>query len=110
MTLVGMTTAPEVFLAREAELCYTTMAHVTDYDVWHTSEEPVTVEMVVEILNKNTQVAQESLRNLVRLLPAERPCACSTALASALITRHSDIPADARERTALLTQKYLNKT
>ena len=59
MSIIGMTASPEVFLAREAEICYATMAHVTDYDVWHISEAPVTVEMVIETLNKNTALAQE---------------------------------------------------
>src|SRR3990172_10532452 len=64
MSLVGMTTSPEAFLAREAEMCYACMAHVTDYDVWHMSEAPVTVEMVIRILNKNTEVAQQAIAKL----------------------------------------------
>ena len=59
MSIIGMTASPEAFLAREAEMCYSTMAHVTDYDVWHVSEAPVSVEMVIQTLNKNTEVAQE---------------------------------------------------
>jgi 5'-methylthioadenosine phosphorylase len=108
MTLIGMTTTPEVFLAREAELCYSTMAHVTDYDVWHTSAEPVTVEMVIDTLNQNTRVAQEAVRNLVRSLPDERLCACGSALGSALITNPTSIIAETRQRTALFTDKYLS--
>lgn len=110
MTLIGMTACPEVFLAREAELCYAVMAHVTDYDVWHTSEEPVTVEMVIEILNKNTQVAQQAIRNLVRILPEERPCPCPTALANALITDPQKVPAQTRQKLGLLVDKYLQKS
>jgi 5'-methylthioadenosine phosphorylase len=102
-----MTTSPEVFLAREAEICYAVMAHVTDYDVWHVSEEPVTVERVIEILNQNTQLAQQAVRNLVRQLPPERPCDCSSALATALITRPEAIPAETRARLSLLVNKYL---
>jgi 5'-methylthioadenosine phosphorylase len=64
MSLIGMTASPEAFLAREAELCYAVMAHVTDYDVWHVSESPVTVEMVIQTLNKNTLVAQEPFETL----------------------------------------------
>ncbi len=60
MSLVGMTAAPEAFLAREAEMCYATMAHVTDFDCWHVSEEAVTVEMVVNTLQKNTRTAQKA--------------------------------------------------
>ncbi len=62
MSIIGMTASPEAFLAREAEICYATMAHVTDYDVWHVSEAPVTVEMVIQTLNKNTATAQEAVR------------------------------------------------
>ncbi len=86
MSIIGMTTSPEAFLAREAEMCYAVMAHVTDYDVWHTSEEPVTVEMVIEILHRNTQIAQDAVRHLANGLAAERSCDCGSALASALIT------------------------
>jgi 5'-methylthioadenosine phosphorylase len=107
MSIIGMTTSPEVFLAREAEICYAVMAHVTDYDVWHVSEEPVTVERVIEILNQNTQLAQQAVRNLVRQLPPERPCDCSSALATALITRPEAIPAETRARLSLLVNKYL---
>ena len=81
-----MTTSPETFLAREAEMCYTVMAHVTDYDVWHVSEEAVTVEKIVEILNRNTQLAQQAIVNLVRILGTERPCDCDRILANTLIT------------------------
>ena len=65
LSIIGMTTSPEAFLAREAEICYAVMAHVTDYDVWHVSEEPVTVEMVIAVLNKNTEIAQQAIRNIV---------------------------------------------
>ena len=106
MTLIGMTACPEVFLAREAELCYTVMAHVTDYDVWHTSEKPVTVEMVIDILNRNTRVAQEGLRNLVRSLPPERTCGCGSALECAMITNAEAVPAETRDRLRLLIGKY----
>lgn len=108
MSLIGMTTSPEAFLAREAELCYAVMAHVTDYDVWHVSESPVTVEMVIQILNRNTQVAQETIRNLARSLSGQRDCECSQALSSALITRPDMIPPGTRERLDLLIRKYIH--
>lgn len=108
MSIIGMTASPEAFLAREAELCYTTMAHVTDYDVWHESESPVTVEMVIQILNKNTEIAQEAIRNLARELKPERACTCGQALATALITNPKVIPADTRKKLDLLVSKYLN--
>ncbi len=107
MSIIGMTAAPEAFLAREAEMCYAVMAHVTDYDVWHTSEEPVSVERVIEILHRNTQIAQEAVRNLARSLRKERACACNQALANALITEKGRISPEARQRTELLIRKYL---
>ena len=106
MSLIGMTASPEAFLAREAELCYAVMAHVTDYDVWHVSESPVTVEMVIQTLNKNTLVAQEAIRNLARDLSEKRDCDCEQALASALITRRDIIPQSTREKVNLLIKKY----
>lgn len=107
MSLVGMTASPEAFLAREAEMCYASMAHVTDYDVWHVSEQPVTVEMVIEILNRNTQLAQQAVKNLAASLPDERPCDCGQALANALITNPAVVPLETRQRLGLLVDKYL---
>lgn len=108
MSIIGMTASPEAFLAREAEICYSTMAHVTDYDVWHESESPVTVEMVIQTLNKNTTIAQDAIRNLVRGLSKERACDCGQALASALITNPKVIPAETRKKLDLLVGKYLS--
>jgi len=107
MSIIGMTASPEVFLAREAEICYATMAHVTDYDVWHVSEAPVTVEMVIQTLNKNTKIAQEAVRILASNLKDERNCDCEHALANALITRKDVIPAETRQKLDLLVSKYL---
>ena len=107
MSIIGMTASPEAFLAREAEICYATMAHVTDYDVWHVSEAPVTVEMVIQTLNKNTAIAQEAVRLLAGALHAERRCECGHALATALITHKDAIPAETRQKLDLLVNKYL---
>lgn len=112
MSLVGMTASPEVFLAREAEICYTTMAHVTDYDSWHINEAPVTVEMVVQTLIKNTEIAQRSLVRLVDELTSpsanELPkCTCDEALKDAIITNPAYITQAARENIGLLVNKYL---
>jgi 5'-methylthioadenosine phosphorylase len=105
MSIIGMTTSPEAFLAREAEMCYACMAHVTDYDVWHISEAPVTVEMVIRILNQNTAIAQQAIGNLVGI-PAKRDaCECPSALANALITDRAAIPQSAKEKLQLLTGK-----
>lgn len=107
MSVIGMTTSPEAFLAREAEMCYAVMAHVTDYDVWHTSEEPVSVEMVIETLNRNTHVAQDAIRNLARHINPAATCDCSNALQTAIITNPAVIPEDTKERLKLLVGKYL---
>jgi 5'-methylthioadenosine phosphorylase len=107
MSIIGMTTSPEAFLAREAEMCYAVMAHVTDYDVWHISEEPVTVEMVIEILHRNTQIAQQAINNLAEIVQPGEDCTCQHALSSALITEPAAISPQARERLGLLVDKYL---
>jgi len=107
MAIIGMTASPEAFLAREAEICYATMAHVTDYDVWHVSEAPVTVEIVIQTLHKNTALAQEAVRSLARNLKHERRCNCAHALSAALITRKDAIPPETRQKLDLLVHKYL---
>ena len=107
MSIIGMTASPEAFLAREAEICYATMAHVTDYDVWHTSAEPVTVEMVIQTLHKNTEYAQKAIQILAESLDDASNCGCQSALASALITNPDTIPAETRARLDLLVNKYL---
>jgi 5'-methylthioadenosine phosphorylase len=109
MSIVGMTTSPEAFLAREAEMCYTVMAHVTDYDVWHESEESVTVDMVVRTLGRNLKLAQESIALAIdRVAKSERTCQCQNALAQAFITDRRKIPAETLERTRFITGKYLD--
>ena len=108
--IIGMTALPEAKLAREAEICYATIACVTDYDVWHESEASVTVEMVIANLQKNIANAQRVIRAVAGQLPLDRansPCDCSSALANAIITDPAAIPASARERYALLLEKYL---
>jgi 5'-methylthioadenosine phosphorylase len=107
MSIIGMTASPEAFLAREAEICYATMAHVTDYDVWHVSEAPVTVEMVIQTLNKNTALAQEAVRVLARNLKHERECECGRALATAMITHRGAIPPETLQKLNLLVSKYM---
>ena len=107
MSIIGMTASPEAFLAREAELCYAAMAHVTDYDVWHVSESPVTVDKVIETLKHNTALAQAAIRNLARNLKSTRACECGSALANALITDPARVPAATRNKLNLLVSKYL---
>ncbi len=110
MSLVGMTASPEVFLAREAEICYATMAHVTDYDCWHISEEPVTVEMVINTLSHNTAVAQNTLVRMVDLLSEDNgseACECEDALKNAIMTNPAKINQETKARLHLLVDKYL---
>lgn len=107
MSLIGMTASPEAFLAREAEMCYAVMAHVTDYDVWHTSQAPVTVEMVIRTLNKNTQIAQDAIRHLVRRFDPTCTRGCRSALANALITQRDKIPPATLQKLGLFIRKYI---
>jgi 5'-methylthioadenosine phosphorylase len=108
MDIIGMTASPEVFLAREAEMCYTTMAHVTDYDVWHVSEETVTVEMVIRTLLKNVQIAQKTIKNMVDRIDQEKDCGCDHGLKDALITNPKYIDPNKIEELDILVNKYLD--
>lgn len=105
MDIIGMTAIPEAQLAREAEIAYAVMAHVTDYDVWHETEEPVTVEMVIKTLQKNVTVAQEGIRNAVRMLEGRESPAWN-ALKDALMTPPDLVPIETRRKLALLLKKY----
>ncbi len=108
MDLIGMTTCPEAFLAREAGMCYAVMAHVTDYDVWHETEEPVSVEAVIRILQQNTALAQQAIRLLVpRLTAAGRTCDCKDTLATAIITQRDVISEQVKRNLAPIVGKYL---
>ena len=106
--VIGMTNLQEARLAREAELCFATLALVTDYDCWKTDEEPVSVDAVIERLQRNAAVAEKALAGLARsLVDAERGCACGHALDSAIITAPAAIPPATRERLALLVERVL---
>ena len=107
--IIGMTALPEAKLAREAEMCYATLACVTDYDVWHSTEEQVTVELVVANLMKNVAASQEALRRLLPAMTAERPCDCGTALRDAVITARDAIPAEARQKLHPIIGKYIEQ-
>ena len=107
--IIGMTALPEAKLAREAEMCYGTLACVTDYDVWHTTEEQVTVELVVANLMKNVAASQEALRMLLPTLSAERHCDCGSALKDAMITATDAIPLEAKETLQPIIGKYIRK-
>ena len=107
--IIGMTALPEAKLAREAEMCYATLACVTDYDVWHSTEEQVTVELVVANLMKNVAASQEALRRLLPTITSERPCDCGTALRDAVITARDAIPAEARQKLHPIIGKYIEQ-
>jgi 5'-methylthioadenosine phosphorylase len=105
--IIGMTNLQEAKLAREAEICYTTLALVTDYDCWHPGHDAVTVEMVIATLSKNATVAQQIIANAVERLPIDRTCECARALATAMITRLDTVPASTLERLRPIIGKYL---
>ncbi len=104
--IIGMTNLQEAKLAREAEICYATMAMVTDYDCWHESHEAVTVEQVIAVLNQNAANASRVVSAAVAAVPAERDCACASALKYAILTSPAAISAAVHERLDLLLGKY----
>ena len=106
--IIGMTAVPEAQLAREAEICYAAMAHVTDYDVWHETEEPVSVEALIRNLLANAEIVKQAILNLVTLLPADRPCECAHALQTAIITQRDLVPPEVRRKLDPLIGKYLD--
>jgi 5'-methylthioadenosine phosphorylase len=105
--IIGMTNLQEAKLAREAEICYTTIALVTDYDCWHPEHDSVTVEMIVANLVQNATTAQQIIAEAVGRAPAARGCGCGRALAHAIITRPEHVPADLKRALAPLIGKYL---
>jgi len=105
--VIGMTNMPEAKLAREAEMCYATLALVTDYDCWHESKEPVTVEMIIDTLNKNIFRAKEIIRHAIKEIAAERACLCQNALKDAIVTSREYIPVSVRKKLSLIIGKYI---
>src|SRR5262249_131685 len=105
--VIGMTNMPEAKLAREAEICYATMALVTDYDCWHEEEEIVTIEAVIANLMKNVENARHILRSAVRALPISRNCECATAMANGVITNKEFVPAETMKNLELIVGKYI---
>ncbi len=106
---IGMTALPEAKLAREAELCYAMLGAVTDYDVWREGGEDVTVETVVQNLNRNVNIAQAAIRSLLRKSITDRACACSESMANAIITAPDAIPDHRREELGPIVGRHLNK-
>jgi len=107
MDVIGMTNLQEAKLAREAELCYVTVAMVTDYDCWHPHHDSVTVDQIVAVLLKNAENACNVVREAVAAMPKERSCKCGSALAHAILTDRAKIPPAAKERLKLILGKYL---
>jgi 5'-methylthioadenosine phosphorylase len=105
--VIGMTNLQEAKLAREAEICYATMAMVTDYDCWREGHDDVTVDQVIAVLHTNADNASKVVRAAVAAMPTERNCACANALQYAILTDRKAIPAATREKLALLLKKYL---
>lgn len=106
--VIGMTNLTEAKLSREAEICYVTLALVTDYDVWHEAEEEVSVGAIIDILHKNAETAQSLIKTAIAALPAERNCVCSQALEGAIITDKNLITDDIKKKLAPILGKYLN--
>ena len=107
--VIGMTNLPEAWLAREAEICYATIAMATDYDCWHETEEDVSAETVIELLNRNIAISQEIIQRAMTRLPLPRSCACSRALADAFITDRSVVPEAVRKKLEPLIGKYFSE-
>jgi 5'-methylthioadenosine phosphorylase len=105
--VVGMTNVTEAVLAREAEICYATIAMITDYDCWHPEHDAVTGTQILATLNQNALNAQRVLREAVRTMPADRKCKCGSALSSAIFTDPKVIPAETKKRLAAIVGKYL---
>ncbi|MGB8674634.1 MAG: S-methyl-5'-thioadenosine phosphorylase [Candidatus Acidiferrales bacterium] len=105
--VIGMTNLTEAKLAREAELCYATLAMITDYDCWHPQHDSVSVAEIIGNLGKNAENAQRVIREVIRDLPAERSCKCGAALAHAILTDRKTISAAAKRRLAPIAAKYL---
>jgi len=105
--VIGMTNLQEAKLAREAEICYATLALVTDYDVWHETEEDVSVEAVVRILRQNVETAKQLIATAVPQIPEARDCGCAHALQDAIITARDAIPAQVKRDLAPIVGRYL---
>ena len=107
MDVIGMTNLQEAKLAREAEICYATIAMVTDYDCWHPHHDAVTVEQIVSVLIKNAENAARVVKAAVAAMPRTRSCKCGSALAHAILTERAKIPPETQEKLKLLVGKYL---
>ena len=109
MDVIGMTNLQEAKLAREAEICYVTVAMVTDYDCWHPHHDAVTVDQIIKTLTQNAESACKLVKQVVAAMPAERPCKCGSALRHAIITDGSVIPPAIKDQLRLLIGKYIGE-
>lgn len=107
VSIIGMTNISEVKLAREAEICYSTLALSTDYDCWHATEENVNAEMVVEVINKNVKAAKHVLKEIATSIPDERKCPCKDALKFAIVTDREKIPAQTKKNLEPIIGRYI---
>ena len=105
--VIGMTNMPEAKLAREAEICYSTLALSTDYDCWHEDHDDVTVEDIIATLMKNVEMAKEVIKNVVERVPGEKKCGCATALSNAIITSKEEIQKSDNKKIKLLIERYI---
>ncbi|MDH4208032.1 MAG: S-methyl-5'-thioadenosine phosphorylase [Anaerolineae bacterium] len=106
--VIGMTAMPEAVLAREAEICYASLALSTDYDVWHETEAPVTADMVAQTIEKNVETARRAIREAIPLIPADRDCGCASALSVAIQTARDRIPGRVKRELGPLLDKYVD--
>lgn len=106
VSIIGMTNLQEAKLAREAEICYSTLAMSTDYDCWRVEEEPVTLEMIIGNLNKNAETAKRILKAVIPTIAKERTCACATASQSAIVTHKDNIPESTKKKLDVIFGKY----
>jgi 5'-methylthioadenosine phosphorylase len=107
MDVIGMTNLQEAKLAREAEICYATLALVTDYDSWHPDHDSVTVDLIIANLTQNAVTAQKTIAEAVARLSGARTCACKDALATAIITRPDNVPERTKKELAPIIGKYM---
>ena len=105
--IIGMTALPEAKLAREAEICYATLALVTDYDTWHETHDTVSAELIIGNLNRNVETAKRVVPEVLSTLPSSRGCACASALATALVTPADLVPEETKERLAPIVGAYM---
>ncbi|MFT4114144.1 S-methyl-5'-thioadenosine phosphorylase, partial [Silvibacterium sp.] len=108
--VIGMTNLQEAKLAREAEICYATIAMVTDYDCWHEGHDDVTVDQIVAVLHQNATNAALVVKSAVAAMPTERACACASASKYAILTDRAAIPAETKKKLDLILGKYLNES